>query len=608
MLQSKSFENQGEKTSHIVTIGNFDGVHIGHQALLRATAKSAKEQNLPSLAITFDPHPSVIVQKSPQEDLVSLVTKEEKIALIKSCGIDKVLVLSFTKELAAMSPRAFFQEILQKALQTKALFVGYDFSMGRKREGDYTTLQALAASFGMGIARIEAVEWQGEPASSSRIRKALLEGDIEEANSMLGRPYRVSGLVVHGHARGRTIGFPTANLAEIEQCIPKGGVYMTKASFKDKAEHIHTAFALTNVGKNPTFGAENQVRVETFLIDTEADLYDKPLSVDFLQRIRDEKKFSSVDELVVQMNKDLAKAREFFALQENKRTIMNTVKKRPNILTIAGSDSGAGAGIQADIKTCMALGGYGLSAITALTAQNGLGVTGIHAPPPDFVALQIQTLLDGFPIAAAKTGMLFNSAIIEVVADILQKTDFPLVVDPVCVSQSGHALLEEEAIEALRTRILPLATLITPNAPEAALLADCPLDSFEDIPKVSQKLFDLGAKALLIKGGHMPVLEAKKLKDLGFETNNLADKALLQEKMCLDFFVLPNKKPVLLPQAFIDTKNNHGTGCTLSAAIACYLGHGKNLFDAIIAGQAFLHEALQKAYEAPGLGAGPPYM
>ena len=143
----------------------------------------------------------------------------------------------------------------------------------------------------------------------------------------------------------------------------------------------------------------------------------------------------------------------------------------PNILTVAGSDSGGGAGIQADLKTITMLGAYGMSVITALTAQNGLGVTGIHAPDASFVTLQLQTVLAGFPVHAAKTGMLFSSAIIGAVADGLADRSFPLVVEPVCVSQSGPRLLEEDAVDALKERILPLADLLTPNRPEAELLA-----------------------------------------------------------------------------------------------------------------------------------------
>lgn len=255
----------------------------------------------------------------------------------------------------------------------------------------------------------------------------------------------------------------------------------------------------------------------------------------------------------------------------------------PNILTIAGSDPSGGAGIQADLKTMTMLGAYGMSVITSLTAQNGLGVTGIHAPPPEFAALQFRTILDGMRVHAAKTGMLFSSGIIDALADILEQRDFPLVIDPVCVSQSGHRLLEESAVGALKSRMLPLADLLTPNRPEAELLADMPVNSRDDIIEAGHRLLALGAKAVLIKGGH-------------FEDNPI---------LVTDWLITPDHEPEALRQPHIDTKNNHGTGCTLSAAIATWLGFGMPLRVAVAKAQEFLNMGLRNAF-APGFGAGPP--
>lgn len=259
------------------------------------------------------------------------------------------------------------------------------------------------------------------------------------------------------------------------------------------------------------------------------------------------------------------------------------MQQPPNILTIAGSDSGGGAGIQADLKTMTMLGAYGMSVITALTAQNGLGVAGIHAPDPAFVALQLKTVLAGFPVHAAKTGMLFSSGIIGVVADGLADRAFPLVVDPVCVSQSGHRLLEEDAVDALKARILPLADLLTPNRPEAELLAGMPIAGEADIAEAGRRLLALGPKAVLIKGGHF-------------------DNAPI---MVTDWLITPERDPDPLRQPHIDTPNNHGTGCALSAAIATWLGFGMPLRVAVTKAQEYLNAALRHAY-APGEGAGPP--
>lgn len=253
----------------------------------------------------------------------------------------------------------------------------------------------------------------------------------------------------------------------------------------------------------------------------------------------------------------------------------------PNILTIAGSDSGGGAGIQADLKTIMALGGYGMSVITALTAQNGEGVSGIHAPEPDFVAQQLQTVLDGFPVAAAKTGMLFSAGVIRALVPILSDRDFPLVVDPVSVSQSGSRLLREDAITALKEEVLPLADLLTPNRPEAEMLTGMAIDGQEAAFAAGERLLQMGAKAVLIKGGHME-----------------------SSIMVTDFLCQPGQPPKALPQARVETGNNHGTGCTLSAAIAVGLGKGLPLQAAVASAQRYLNLALRKSYN-PGKGAGP---
>lgn len=253
----------------------------------------------------------------------------------------------------------------------------------------------------------------------------------------------------------------------------------------------------------------------------------------------------------------------------------------PNILTIAGSDSGGGAGIQADLKTIMAMGGYGMSVITALTAQNGIGVMGIHAPDPDFVALQLDTVLDGFPVAAAKTGMLFSAAIIRAVAPVLRRRSFPLVVDPVSVSQSGSRLLQEDAISALVNDILPGCDLLTPNRPEAEMLTNMTIDSLDDAATAGEKLLQMGARAVLIKGGHME------------------NSVVVTDCLCME-----GQAPKALPQAKVDTTNNHGTGCTLSAAIAVGLGKGLPLQVAVTRAQEYLNLALRRSY-SPGNGAGP---
>lgn len=256
----------------------------------------------------------------------------------------------------------------------------------------------------------------------------------------------------------------------------------------------------------------------------------------------------------------------------------------PCILTMAGSDSGGGAGIQADLKTIAVLGGFGLSVITALTAQNSVEVRGIHAPPAQFATLQLETVLDDFPVAAAKTGMLFSAEIIAGLAGVLgSRKTFPLVVDPVCVSQTGHKLLRDDAVDALCRDMLPLADLLTPNRPEAELLSGLPLRGPRDTAAVAGRLLEMGPRAVLLKGGHMPG----------------------QGPEVADYLCLPGQYPEPLRQPRVDTRHTHGTGCTLSAAIAAGLGLGRPLREAVRFAQAYLNQALRTGFGL-GRGFGPP--
>ncbi|MES2906404.1 MAG: bifunctional hydroxymethylpyrimidine kinase/phosphomethylpyrimidine kinase [Pseudomonadota bacterium] len=252
-------------------------------------------------------------------------------------------------------------------------------------------------------------------------------------------------------------------------------------------------------------------------------------------------------------------------------------------LTIAGSDSSGGAGIQADLKTFSALGVYGASAITALTAQNTLGVTAVHKAPPDIIAAQIAAVMSDLDVKAIKTGMLADSRIIHTVLEALKSHEnIPLVVDPVMVSQSGHDLLEDDAVIAIRDTLMRRATLITPNLPEAAKLLGAPLAQTEDEMLLqAQKLSRLGAKAVLLKGGHATGDES------------------------IDIFV-QGENIMLLKAPRLPTRNTHGTGCSLSAAITAYLAGGEALQSAVQQAKTWLTEALRHADEISiGQGAGP---
>lgn len=250
------------------------------------------------------------------------------------------------------------------------------------------------------------------------------------------------------------------------------------------------------------------------------------------------------------------------------------------ILTIAGSDSGGGAGIQADLKTITVLGGYGATVITAITAQNTQGVHDISALDATFVARQLTCVLEDLPVVAAKTGMLFSTPVIRALADVLRGKNFPLVVDPVCVSKSGHALLLPEAVETLKTEILPLADLLTPNRPEAELLTGTPIASDKDVPKAMERLLRLGPRAVLLKGGHFA------------------------GEMLTDWLADGDGKLRSFSHHRLKAANTHGTGCTLSAAIATGLGQGMPLESAVERAIEYLHKAIATAFPM-GRGTGP---
>lgn len=252
---------------------------------------------------------------------------------------------------------------------------------------------------------------------------------------------------------------------------------------------------------------------------------------------------------------------------------------KPVALTIAGSDSGGGAGIQGDLKTFAALGVYGASAITALTAQNTVAVAGVHAAPAAFVALQINTVLDDLPVAAVKTGMLYAADIVEAVAGALKGRGLPLVVDPVMIAKSGDALLRDEAVAALKTSLLPLALVVTPNIPEAEALAGMTVATRADMEEAARRIIRLGPAAVVIKGGHM---EGDELTDL------LYDGAA--------FHAFASRR--------VPTPHTHGTGCAFSAAITAGLAKGMTLRGAVAAAKEYIAGAVVAA-EPLGHGHGP---
>jgi riboflavin kinase/FMN adenylyltransferase len=286
----------------VVLVGNFDGVHRGHAALLQEARKVAKELPAPVVAVTFDPHPMQLL--APERFQPLLTTVEHRADLLHGIGADAVLVLRTTPELLGLEPEDFFNEILRNRLEAKAIVEGFNFRFGHNRAGSNELLRAWCAQAGMTFRELPAFRLNGQPVSSSRVREALLAGDITAATELLNRRYRLAGRVGLGAKRGRTIGFPTANLERIETLVPAEGVYAVRVARND--EHWKGA---VNIGPNPTFG-EHARKIEVHLIAFEGDLYGQTLAVDFLARLRETKKFSSVDELKTQLQMDIAAARK----------------------------------------------------------------------------------------------------------------------------------------------------------------------------------------------------------------------------------------------------------------------------------------------------------
>jgi riboflavin kinase/FMN adenylyltransferase len=290
--------------SPAVTVGNFDGVHRGHQALVAATLDAARPQGGTAVVLTFDPHPSHVL--SPHRAPEAILTVEQKAEILASLGIERLAVLPFTRALADKDAPTFAREVLHDCLGARTVIVGQGFRFGRHREGDAARLRALGGELGFSVEAVGAVLHEGTPISSTRIREALARGEIEAARELLGRRPFVDGRVRRGDGRGRTIGFPTANLELLNEAVPGGGVYACWARVLDEPAR---RAAVVNVGRRPTFGAGGALLVEVHLLDFAGDLYDRTLRVEFEQKLRDEQAFPSVDALKAQIAADASTAR-----------------------------------------------------------------------------------------------------------------------------------------------------------------------------------------------------------------------------------------------------------------------------------------------------------
>jgi riboflavin kinase/FMN adenylyltransferase len=285
-----------------LTIGNFDGVHRGHQALLAELQQQARIVQGPAVAVTFDPPPSQLLR--PDSTPAALTTVAERAELMQQCGADHVLILHTTLELLHLTAREFFDRVLHAGIGPRTLVPGFNFAFGRGREGTVDKLAAMCREVGLGFVQVPPLVWQGQPVSSSRIRSALVAGDVTLAADLLGRPYRLHGRVVPGQRRGQTLGFPTANLEQVPTVVPGNGVYAVRV------QHAGRGWAgAANIGPNPTF-LEQQRKLEVHLLDFQGDLYGAELVVEFVERLRDTRKFAGAAELVDQLRRDVAAVRQ----------------------------------------------------------------------------------------------------------------------------------------------------------------------------------------------------------------------------------------------------------------------------------------------------------
>jgi riboflavin kinase/FMN adenylyltransferase len=285
-----------------VAVGNFDGVHRGHAALVAVLREQARAVGGPAVVLSFDPHPLQLL--APEKFQPLLTTPSDRGRWLKACGADKVVLLRTSSELLRLTPDEFFDQILRDNFVAKALVEGFNFRFGRDRAGDLELLQSRCRATGIGFSAVPPFLLDGTPVSSSRVRNELLAGNVREAARLLGRSYEVHGSVGTGAKRGRVLGFPTANVERVETLLPGDGVYAVWCPVAGKMWA-----GAANVGSNPTFG-ETARKLEVHLLDFTGDLYEQRLSVEFVERLRGTRPFLSAAELIEQLKRDVAAVRE----------------------------------------------------------------------------------------------------------------------------------------------------------------------------------------------------------------------------------------------------------------------------------------------------------
>jgi riboflavin kinase/FMN adenylyltransferase len=299
-------ENAKISRPTVLTLGVFDGLHLGHQRIMQTVVERAKATSTVPTVITFDPHPRAVLY--PENTPPLLQTLDQRLAALEFFGIEQTIVVRFTKNFAGQDAEEFLREIVHDRLHAREVYLGKGFAFGKNRGGNIELLRTMSAELGFFADEVEEVCQRGKRISSSRVRQTLFDGKVNLARQMLGRPYGVEGVIVRGDRRGHTIGFPTANLKPKNRVIPRFGVYATATLIDEKWRR-----SITNIGVRPTFKDEAEPSIETYIFDFDGDLYGDVLRVRFLHRIRDERKFNGIEELKAQIQKDSNRALNYFS-------------------------------------------------------------------------------------------------------------------------------------------------------------------------------------------------------------------------------------------------------------------------------------------------------
>src|SRR5215470_4216475 len=301
-------ENANILRPTVLTLGVFDGLHLGHQKIMQTVVERAKAVNAVATALTFDPHPRAVLH--PESAPPLLQTLDQRLANFEVLGLEQAIVIHFDREFASQPAEQFLHEIVHDRLHAQEVYLGRGFAFGKNRGGNIDLLRGMSRELGFDADEVDEVRLRGHRISSSRIREHLAEGRINLARRMLGRPYGVEGVIIRGDRRGHQIGFPTANLHPHNRVIPRFGVYAT-ATLVDGVWRR----SITNIGVRPTFKTDVEPSIESHIFDLDRDLYGDVLRVRFLHRIRDERKFSGIDELKDQIKKDVFRAQNYFRHQ-----------------------------------------------------------------------------------------------------------------------------------------------------------------------------------------------------------------------------------------------------------------------------------------------------